>query len=268
MSSAFDSGGYFGYESEYPYIPIVQNGLVLNLDISDTSSYPGSGDTIFDLSGSGFSSTRVGSISYQSVPPRSFFFPGVDNDRITIGSGFNSLYNLSCEAGQTFSVSVWYKWVSNPSVWGPDNHSHPIFGKSGGIASGATFVIFGSINSGYNNAGAGSEVTQFGVPAVVLGGTLTNVTTSRIDNNTWNNTTVTWDGSTARLYHNGAFTKNAIVGAAVNQLLPATLGAINDSPSALHKFQGNISSTLVYNRALSADEVQQNFNSSRERFKV
>jgi hypothetical protein len=265
-SGGLSSKGY-GFLSAPP--GVVLNGLVLFLDADNPNSYPGSGDNFFDLSGSGFTSTRIGSITYQSDPPKSFIFPGVDNDRITIGDGFNNLYRLFCDNTQSFSVSVWYRWVSNPSVWGPDNHSHSIFGKGGGIGGAATFILYGSINSNYNNGVVGSELTQFGVPGVVLRGALTNVTSSRIDNNTWNNTVVTWDGATARLYHNGVFTKNAAVGPAADQLSPAALGTNNNSAlSPLHKFQGNISSTLVYNRSITAEEVSQNFNAFRSRYGI
>ena len=45
---------------------IVTSGLILNLDAGDALSYPGSGTTWYDLSGSGYNATLVNGASYSS----------------------------------------------------------------------------------------------------------------------------------------------------------------------------------------------------------
>jgi hypothetical protein len=50
-----------------PRIPnIVSNGLVLHLDAGNSTSYPGSGTTWFDLSGRGNNGTLVNGVGYNS----------------------------------------------------------------------------------------------------------------------------------------------------------------------------------------------------------
>jgi hypothetical protein len=39
-------------------------------------------------------------------------------------------------------------------------------------------------------------------------------------------------------------------------------------PTSIYWFQGNIATTQIYNRALSASEVQQNFNALRGRYGI
>ena len=57
----------------------VMNGLVLCLDAANSKSYPGSGDTWFDLSGRGNNGTLVNGVGYDSGNGGSFSLDGVDD---------------------------------------------------------------------------------------------------------------------------------------------------------------------------------------------
>lgn len=46
--------------------PIITNGLILHLDAGDSTSYPGSGTTLYDLSGNGYNGTLTNGGTYSS----------------------------------------------------------------------------------------------------------------------------------------------------------------------------------------------------------
>lgn len=77
---------------------IVTDGLVLMLDPIISKSYPGSGNTIYDLSGRGNNGTIYGA-TYWSDGRGSFNFNASNNTYISISnsSSLNGQYNtLSC----------------------------------------------------------------------------------------------------------------------------------------------------------------------------
>ena len=66
-----------------------------------------------------------------------------------------------------------------------------------------------------------------------------------------------------KLYKNGSVVgTNSFTGAADNDDVSLQLGG------ASHKLNGKISVASIYNRALSADEILQNFNAQRARFGI
>lgn len=95
-----------------PYIP--RNGLVLCVDPANPRSYPGSGSTLFDLSGNGFHGTITGA-AWSSSNSGVFQFTGSSATRIDIPSvGINtgtytvivaSRYTDNTFGGRTLSVS-------------------------------------------------------------------------------------------------------------------------------------------------------------------
>lgn len=87
-----------------------------------------------------------------------------------------------------------------------------------------------------------------------------------VPNNTWSQVVVSGDSSGLKAYVNGALvasnsTAYAPTAANTSSALIGTLGGAET-------FNGKIASIQVYNRALSAAEVQQNFNAFRGRFGI
>lgn len=76
MPSVLDNGGYVGISGEYDVggmwgltsssDGIVRNGLILYLDAANKNSYPGTGSTWFDISGSGNHMTLVNSPTFST----------------------------------------------------------------------------------------------------------------------------------------------------------------------------------------------------------
>lgn len=262
------------YRDRY-FLPVY--GRVLLLDAGNASSYPGSGTSWFDLSGIGRDSTThapiksvstlVNGPTYTSEDGGAIIFDGVD-DRVNTNNTFNDLASgLLCSSGNEFSVSVWFRWVASPTVHGSANHSHMIVGRAGGIGSGATFGIFGSINT-YNN-GAGGDVLEYGKLGMVLRGRTTVASNTRIDDENWHHACFTWDGSVGKIYHNGSFIKNANVGTASLQNYTVGLGnRSGNQDNNNHRFQGRISHCMIHRHHLSPEEVSQIFNALRGRYGI
>ena len=92
--------------------------------------------------------------------------------------------------------------------------------------------------------------------------------TGNVPNNGWSHIVGTYDGATTRAYLNG-----------VQVYSEAQTGTIPDATyyigtygqgigDGVHDFHGSISQAKIYNRALTATEVRQNFNANRGRFGI
>jgi hypothetical protein len=93
---------------------------------------------------------------------------------------------------------------------------------------------------------------------------------STVPLNTWTHYAVVRDSDSSSIvfYINGSLdrTITSITGSiTVQQTYPVTLGSYNGSG---YEYTGRIASGKIYNRALTAAEVQQNFNASRGRFGI
>jgi len=217
---------------------VVTNGLVLYLDAANTKSYPGSGTAWNDLSGNGNTGTLTNGPTYSGTNNGQIVFDGVDD--------------------------------------------YAILDASVGTASAATFLVWLKRN--------GSQMSYAGIlfdRTVRPNGLNFLTTTNRIGYH-WNNAsnTYTWDSgltvpdnqwcmcaisisstsATAYLCQSSGITRatNPVSHSSV------TLGIFNvgRDPAAVRYFNGSISSTMIYNRALSADEIQQNFYALRGRYGI
>ena len=273
--------GYIGYEAEYDlggfnYLEdvgsgIVRSGLVYHIDPGNPNSYPGTGTVTRDLSNSAIAGDLVGTVGYLSQNKGVFNFTGVTGSYVNLGTNFDQFSptvngGLFCDSATTFSVSVWYKWLINPTSWGVDQHAHMFLSRGGGIATSAQFGMFGSINS-YNIAPGEALIANRA--GLVLRGARTVASPININDEIWHNSVITWDGTTAKIYFDGIFFKNAFVGTAgvqTAQVANAVLGNRNATPTDSYRLQGAMSQSLVYNRALNDIEVLQNYNAARRRF--
>lgn len=84
---------------------------------------------------------------------------------------------------------------------------------------------------------------------------------------TWNMYACSWDGGSINTYLNGVSINS---GARTGSLNTSDTGGmeIGKDEELARYLSGNISSCLMYNRALTAAEIQQNFNATRSRFGI
>jgi len=244
---------------------IVQQGLVLNLDAGNPYSYAGAGTTWYDVSGVFNNFTSDNSPTYSA---NEFILNGTTQYfYLSAASGFfiSSTNNFYADVGYAWSVSVWFKFPASPTslrdvTINGGNCSYCMFGNSGGIAGGETFSLFVSGISG-TPAGLHPYYCMVG-----LRGAKTQLSIDPVNTNVWNNVVVTWNGSAGRGYFNGVDrgALNNNVGAGP-QVYRYTIGSTAGGDSG-HLFEGSISQTFVYNRAISAAEVLQNYNATKGRF--
>ena len=224
------------------------NGLVLCLDAGNIKSYPGSGTTWTDLTGIGNNGTLTNGPTYSSSNGGSIVFDGTD-DHILVASNAASIpYGSSAR-----TVSIWF--YTNSTTW-TDNVNNLFFYGAGSNSSafGIDFSTYPSMEV-YTWGGAGRDLTF-------------STTYSQVG---WKNITVTYNGAnTILIYENGIFTQTLTLSVACNTTTSNVyIGAIN--PSAIpggSYFDGRISNTSIYNRALTAAEIQQNFNALRGRYGI
>ena len=208
----------------------VSNGLVLHYDaINNTGSGHNSSTTTWkDLSGNGNDSTITGG----TWTDNSLNFTASNKS-----NGVKTSKNFPIDFENTFNIVFDLTTVSTVE---------PLFGSRTTSSNG--FMLFN-----YNSSNALSLDTKGGSTRINLG--------NRLSANTNYDVTVTFSGTTANLYVNGqlAGTKT-FTDASLNMPLSIfTAGAQSNA-------RGSIYSVKVYNRALSAAEVQQNYNIDKEKY--
>lgn len=218
---------------------IVTDGLVLNLDASDKLSYSGSGTSWVDRSGN----NNNGSLVNATFSNNSIQFDGT-NDYVSVGNvGTNSVKTVVC-------------WFSMNNV----NSSMALFGFGSEAIDTQDIYIWGGDNNG-----------PFGF-------------------NHWNGDSWGYSSAESEIKNQGFFqvaaefdfadyTNNALWVNGVSKVLANHRGT-NVQRSQSNNFgigsngwktnnqtwNGAISSILVYDRALSSNEVLQNYNATKGRF--
>jgi hypothetical protein len=232
---------------------IVTDGLVLALDAGNPKSYPGSGTTWTDLSGNGNNGTLVNGVGYNSGNLGSLVFDGVD-DRVTVSSSA-SLGNDKVNTAPIISLDFWAN-VTRKSGGGPQ------FQQLAGFRNGSTFGFFVLLLDGsgatvntearfWNSAGVAFDISVNYIPYF----------------NKW-----THIGFVANVNRTDLYINANLVGSRTD--VSGSFGAssgnfgIGAIPNGVFPTLGNISSVKVYNKALTASEIQQNFNATRSRFGI
>jgi hypothetical protein len=234
--------------TRWEYMPdIVRTGLVLNLDAGEPSSYPGSGTTWTDLSGNGNNATLVNTPTYSSSNGGNLAFDGVDD------YGYID-YSASLAPTSEISGGGWIYY----SDWNTSQ---------------------GNIFSKLQSSGYALQHSSF-VPQVYLlvrlGGAFRSSAFSKsLMNSGWNHIFGTFDGRYIRMYLNG----NAVgtpydygsvttIQYSVNNNLAIGVDAAGGSSNSVEgtKTNATISNLQIYNRALTASEIQQNYQALKGRF--
>ena len=240
---------------------ISKDGLLIYVDPSNNKSYPRSGNVVYDLMGNsnitmnGTTSVVSGSISGSNliVPFMSLTGTGSANfGSFSNNSIFNNVVNCSCEF-----VALW----GTLGTGGPDT----LFSNES-----ARFYVCAT---GAGNLGGlvRGSVTQ-------VEGTFTG--NGVVTTNTWYHIVFTVDfTSNFLMYRNGVLvgsTSLANVGGNWANPTGATTGAYQPALGSRYsgygtpgtKMTGGIGLFKFYNRALTATEINQNYNSLKPRFNL
>ena len=215
---------------------IITQNLVLCLDAANPKSYPGSGTTWTDLSGRGNNGTLVNGVEYSGDNLGSFSFDGTNNYGVTGNSGIIG--------NNPWTISI---WVSvNVSENGGGRRGWIIW-EGANIQSTNQLISIG-VNSGkIEIAHWGNDMTFSNSPIYF---------------DTYQNITVIFNGSQELIYNNSVNTDSK------STSLNITDGAwYFASRAGIGEFLNcNIAQVSIYNRALTASEVQQNYNALKGRY--
>lgn len=243
--------GYLGHTSEYNLGGInflndsvyssTSGDLVLHLDAANKASYPGSGSTWYDLSGNQSNGTLT-NISGYSANNRGYFIFNGSNSGVSL-SGANFSLNHMTISSWCFSRS----FAQNGFL----------FEKTTNNTVNTQYSLF------FNQSDYRIYFRTYGLSTTDLS---VNTYSAGVYNNRWNQITATWDGSNKKIYVNGKL--------AVSQSNSGTVTQNNTGLAYIgiygnfagYPFNGNISSTMVYSRALSEEEVFNNFDTTRVRY--
>jgi hypothetical protein len=227
--------------TQYANGKIVTNGLVLALDAADRNSYPGSGTTWTDLSGNGNNGTLTNGPTFSN---NSIVFDGVDD--------YVLLPNIAVSTLPAFSICFWAKITSGassptvysegtPSSW-PNNLFIIYCGVTGGPIEGRVQVWFGNSTR-------------------LIG-------TTDLRNTGWNFISYVQNSTSNRQIHVNNTIQSTNTELITSTATHASIGANNNNGTYVQFFNGNISVLSTYNRALSATEIQQNYNAQKSRFNL
>jgi hypothetical protein len=204
--------------------------LVLNLDAINPNSYPQSGTIWYDTSGYGNNGTLINGTAWTpNGSQTSFSFDGVD-DKVTISSLFTGNPSLSIE--------FWFYTTSTGT---------PVL--LGTTSTGLSLLTYADLGPSRN-----FRVGVYGDDYLVLmNGSLTS--------STWYHIIITHDQVTTKGYVNGVFNNSAL-----RTLNIGSTGTFIGAADSIQYFTGKIPQFRLYNRALTAQEVLQNYNALKTRF--
>ena len=212
---------------------IVTDGLVFAIDAGSERSYLGSGTTTTNII-NGASGTLTNGVGYVSNNGGAFDFDGTDDFIL-----FPDDTNLNL---QTLTMESWSYLNTTIQQYGF------LFEK-------------GLVNTQYANF---FENTIFVFRTMGLSTSSLNIASSLFSANSWNHIVCTYASGTKRIYLNGIQ-----VGVATG--LTGTISTNANGPrigahSSGYYLDGEIAASRVYNKALTAAEVLQNYNAQKSRF--
>jgi len=232
---------------------IVTDGLVLCLDAGDGKSYSGSGTTWTDRSGNGNNGTLTNGPTFDSNNRGSLSFDML-NDYIDCGNDTNVQFNSYSE----MSMEAVFKTDFNVT----DGHGNALICNRQSWNQGNVCFTMWHVQS--NN----SMMVQIGTNTSNQHVSVN--TTSSINDGNIHHIQAVYDGSQIKVYFDGVLEATASQTGNIlnrNAKLFIGVGTTNaTSPSYAYAWNGNIYSVKLYNKALTAAEVLQNYNATKGRF--
>ena len=220
---------------------IVTDGLTFYLDAANTKSYSGSGNTVLNIaSTSAIGATKTAGIAFSSTSAPTFVATADSNYLL-------SDYTLA--SGTSFTVCMWFKRVGN-RYW-TALFGHEVWNSGTGYvamltnANSITFTRGGAEELNYSNAGFASS--NFNFYAFVKNPS----------------------GSNSFIYINGVqVASGSISNVAISKPFVFNTRWENTgaSPSTGDSRESQFAQMYVYNRALTASEIVQNYNATKRRY--
>ena len=217
---------------------IVRSGLVLYLDAANKKSYPGTGTVWTDLSDNGNNGTLVNSVGYNSANKGTMIFDGT-NDYINTGYfvpninyTITTYFNFTGSLTSQFNRGVF-------STFSVGNYNGIYFGTSGQLSTvSSNMWIWTNGNQRYD------------IPYL-------------FETNRWYQVAFVVTTNTINIYINSTLLSQVNTTTTHSDVLN-----IGRTRFDSNYWVGNISQVSIYNRALTATEIRQNFNTHRGRYDI
>jgi hypothetical protein len=230
-------------------------GNVIDYSINETSSYPGSGTTVYDISESAavHDGTLVNGVGYSSAYGGVLTFDGT-NDYISITNHTDFDLGLSNEP---FSIEGWVYFLS------VDGQKMCLFTKGGGTdgwtSTGHSYVMFPYLN-----------LMHFQFKSGTADAVLTTMSSnSTITINTWYHVVISYDGTTTRMYINGAqqtqtSTNNYYKPSGGSTIVRIGAPASGNAGYYAHEYLGM--AKIYKGTYLTGEQVTESYNTTKARF--
>lgn len=236
---------------------VVMDGMTMYIDAANPKSYPGIGTTIYDMSGNNNTSTMVDGATHSDG---AFIFDGTgERDGSPLGPHITLPTGVTTTHPDTKTNGVTYQWWMK--IDGHQAQGHGLFVGSGtinhleyrGMSTTGNFRTEAKLQNGYS----------FGTGTVNLSGLY------------WHNIAVVFANSetdrpvrwykNGELFHTGDMTSGSQ--ADDEHFIPNKFGSATGHPTYLYaqSFWGRASILSFYDKALTENEIKQNFNALRGR---
>ena len=238
---------------------IVTKGLALNLDGTNTASYPGTGTTWFDISGNGRNATLFGAPIFQ-------------NTDTTVGLGSFNFNGISQYASVTTDMStVLSSGVANTyEIWAKNTNTA---GCALGLSMPGISVLASTVEFGFVGPFYTGRYFFRGTGGNFFGG----LGSQNPPVNGWNQYVITFFSAQTTGYQGP--TPATTLGTPTagtpttgnNQAYSGTIfpqiareaTTTSGMTGAGNFFNGNVGIVRIYNRALTPTEIRQNYNATR-----
>lgn len=222
----------FGKKENATDLEIVSLGLIMHLDTGNPASFPGSGSTWTDLSGNG----------NHGVLQNGVGFSGINNGTMVF-DGINDYVATPIDADlQVMPSTTWTGWI-----------------KTTGVSSWQ--VIFGMEDGGWDRM----LIIEAGGLGLSMGHTTNRWQTGTfVTPSVWQYVVTIYDNGSMKFYLNGIEYNTAISEGNHGSNGTFTIGSNQNGVGNF--YSGNIAQVSVYNRVLSTEEIQQNFNADKLKY--
>lgn len=279
-----NDNGYYSSQGSSSATDVITDGLVLKVDASNNSSYPGTGTTWYDLSGNGYDGNLTNGVTWSSNSGGTFSFTGSSLQYIDFGDPIETRVT-----GSNFvTYQGWFKangcYNASASL---DVGSTPLFSKYNASGISPNIIAQGFFNDlSPRSASHGDPATNSGLASYIYNSqsgdngkyllgyeedTDTQLYASQWYMVTFSILLGTDVALTASQYvNNQNFGTNNVnfpyitTGSMVNDA-PLVIGAIPYNEQEIYMY-GECGAFYVYNRQLSQSEITANFNATKTRY--
>jgi hypothetical protein len=226
--------------------PIVTNGMVWGVDASNLVSYPGSGTVWQSLTG-GVTGALTNGPVFDTGNGGNILFDG-NNDYVDFGNPSS----LNFGTGTSMTVSAWYQRFNSATT----NLRLLAKGANSDVnAATQGFAFFGS------NTNLSFIISDFPNARKSVG------TSSSLSLNTWYYVTGVVDrgNSSMSIFINGVI-QNTTTGLSSSALTGTSSFYVGANVPGSLVWNGRVAGAKIYNRALTAAEIKQNYDATKWRF--